>query len=128
MGVSRQAVTKWEADQTVPSMEHLIKLSEIFNVPLNQLANGSVKELQTETNEPTTDEKDTTILMANLTILATMFVSGASNGFYQGVYLGDETPRVVWLCITFIGGIFLMIRDRLYYKNFQICPNMPQSL
>jgi transcriptional regulator with XRE-family HTH domain len=40
VGTSRQAVTKWEADQSVPCMENLITLAEIFGVTLTELTNG----------------------------------------------------------------------------------------
>ncbi|MDD3193501.1 MAG: helix-turn-helix transcriptional regulator [Oscillospiraceae bacterium] len=37
LGVSRQAVSKWEAGQTVPELEKLKELSRIFGVSLNEL-------------------------------------------------------------------------------------------
>ena len=43
-GTSRQAVTKWEADKSIPCMENLITLSEIFGVPLEELSSGVKKE------------------------------------------------------------------------------------
>lgn len=38
--VSRQAVSKWETGEKIPSSEKLIKLSEIFAVPLDCLVKG----------------------------------------------------------------------------------------
>lgn len=40
MGVSRQAVTKWEAGKARPSTEKLLQLSQVLEVPLEQLAGG----------------------------------------------------------------------------------------
>lgn len=37
VGVSRQAVTKWEADQTAPSTGNLFKLAEIFGTTVDML-------------------------------------------------------------------------------------------
>jgi transcriptional regulator with XRE-family HTH domain len=37
VGVSRQAVTRWETNQSAPSTENLIKLSSIFNISLEEL-------------------------------------------------------------------------------------------
>lgn len=37
LGVSRQAVSKWEADAAVPDTDKLIALSKLFEVTLNQL-------------------------------------------------------------------------------------------
>ena len=37
VGVSRQAVTKWETDQSAPSTEKLFKLAEIFGTSVDLL-------------------------------------------------------------------------------------------
>lgn len=46
VGTSRQAVTKWESDQSIPCMENLITLADILNITLNELLHG------TSGNEP----------------------------------------------------------------------------
>ncbi len=40
VGVSRQAVTKWETDQSAPSTENLFKLAEIFGTSVDLLLNS----------------------------------------------------------------------------------------
>lgn len=42
MGVSRQAVSKWENDQTAPDTNNLIALAEYFGVSVEYLATGNV--------------------------------------------------------------------------------------
>lgn len=37
LGVSRQAVSKWEADAAVPELENLIAMSRIFGVTIGAL-------------------------------------------------------------------------------------------
>ena len=37
MGVSRQAISKWESDLTIPELDKLIALSKLFEVPLGRL-------------------------------------------------------------------------------------------
>lgn len=37
LGLSRQAVSKWEADQAVPTMDNLVELSRLFGVPVDTL-------------------------------------------------------------------------------------------
>lgn len=37
IGVSRQAVTKWEADQSAPNTENLFKLADIFGTTVDML-------------------------------------------------------------------------------------------
>lgn len=40
LDVSRQAVSKWEQGQTSPDTDNLIKLAELFSVPVEYLATG----------------------------------------------------------------------------------------
>ena len=43
VGVSRQAVTKWEADQSAPNTENLFRLAEIFGVTIDTLLGSGVR-------------------------------------------------------------------------------------
>ncbi len=53
--ISRQAVSKWETGKTIPDSSTLIRLSEIFQVSINELLKGerlennSIKELESTT-------------------------------------------------------------------------------
>ena len=40
LGVSRQSVSKWETDASVPELDKLIKLSEYFEVSIDELIKG----------------------------------------------------------------------------------------
>lgn len=44
MGVSRQAVTKWEAGTSAPSTENLIRLAQVFEIDLQQLVAEPAQE------------------------------------------------------------------------------------
>ena len=48
LGVSRQAVTKWESEKSYPEMDKLLKLCQIFNCTLDELVQGDLTA-----NEPT---------------------------------------------------------------------------
>ena len=65
MGVSRQAVTKWEADQSAPSSEKLILLAKLFHISLDELIGNEVTS-----REVPQDKKPNPILRANLTRIA----------------------------------------------------------
>ncbi|WP_298020136.1 helix-turn-helix domain-containing protein [uncultured Dysosmobacter sp.] len=40
LGVSRQSVSKWETDASVPELDKLVKLSDLFEVSLDELVRG----------------------------------------------------------------------------------------
>lgn len=54
--VSRQSVSKWETDASVPELEKLIRLSELFGVTLDELIRGDAGERQTPPAPPLSEE------------------------------------------------------------------------
>lgn len=42
LGVSRQAITKWEAEKSYPEMDKLLKLCQVFNCTLDDLVQGDL--------------------------------------------------------------------------------------
>ena len=53
LGVSRQAVSKWESDASVPDLENLIAMSRIFGVTIGALLGMEpAVEETTEDNTP----------------------------------------------------------------------------
>ena len=54
--VSRQSVSKWETDGAGPELDKLVKLCELFEVPLDELVRGE-KPQKMETEAPKVSEK-----------------------------------------------------------------------
>lgn len=44
LGVSRQAVTKWERDSGVPDIENIIAISKLFDVSMDELFSNERSE------------------------------------------------------------------------------------
>lgn len=69
LGVSRQAVSKWENNSSVPDLDKLLKMSEIFSVSLDELVKGEgfkeitrVREAETPVEvKPQTEEKASSV-------------------------------------------------------------------
>jgi transcriptional regulator with XRE-family HTH domain len=62
LGVSRQAVTRWESGETAPSMDKLKMLAKVYDVSLDWLcsdANDVASEPQREVNKAVTCEAGT---------------------------------------------------------------------
>ena len=51
LGVSRQSISKWETDASVPELEKLVKLSALFEVSLDELVKGERAESAEEKEE-----------------------------------------------------------------------------
>ena len=43
LGVSRQSISKWETNGSVPDLDKLVKLSELFDISLDELIAGKEK-------------------------------------------------------------------------------------
>ena len=54
MGVSRQSISKWEGALSVPDMNRILRLSELFDVSTDYLLRDEIEE---EEKNPATDEK-----------------------------------------------------------------------
>lgn len=50
LNVVRQTISKWEKGQSVPDAEMLMKLAEIFEVPVSQLLGGTI-EVESKPNQ-----------------------------------------------------------------------------
>lgn len=48
LGVSRQSVTKWEAEKSYPEMDKLLKICQIFECSLDDLVQGDLTQRQPE--------------------------------------------------------------------------------
>ena len=45
LGVSRQAVSKWESDQSYPEMDKVLLICKLFNYNIDELMNENIKEV-----------------------------------------------------------------------------------
>ena len=46
LGVSRQSVSKWETDASIPELDKLVKLSALFGVTLDELVKGRPPQME----------------------------------------------------------------------------------
>ena len=57
LNVSRQAVSKWEADQTMPALDKLVQIADIFGVSVDYLIReNAIQEEKNKTVVTTTDD------------------------------------------------------------------------
>lgn len=79
LGLSRQAVSKWESDQAVPTMDNLVELSRLFGVPVDTLLRPDepLPEKGQETNSrPQVLDKRLRIYFVILSALLLVSVAG----------------------------------------------------
>ena len=66
LGVSRQAVSKWESGASIPDLDKIIRLSGIFGVSTDYLLKDEIERSESQYDEPETDaERIVTVEEAN---------------------------------------------------------------
>ena len=67
LGISRQAVSKWERAESSPDTDNLICLAKLYNVSLDELLNTdeTVEEISKEVKEKEEEKKKTAIRISN---------------------------------------------------------------
>ena len=88
VGVSRQAVSKWESEQSTPDIQKIIIMSEFFGVTTDYILKGI---------EPAADDeqKGKEITSKILYILSTAFVAVGLFCAFGGWY-AEQTMETVW--------------------------------
>ncbi|MBR5442074.1 MAG: DUF2157 domain-containing protein [Clostridia bacterium] len=93
--VSRQAVSSWENNRTQPDIEMIHKLSEVFDVPVEELLYGEKRNTRLEESVKTSK----TLFMV-FSILGSLFVG--SGIIILMVALWDKFPNVVKTAVSFV--------------------------
>ena len=57
MNVSRQAVSKWESDQSIPDIEKIVSLSELFGVTTDYLLKSGAPSFEIKTADIPAEDK-----------------------------------------------------------------------
>lgn len=93
IGVSRQAISKWESGQAVPDLSRLIALSEYYGVTLDELAKDKSESVQEETPEAETQETEAPNAGAKRTTGIMLCLLGAVMLIVSGILL-LSSPKV----------------------------------
>ena len=118
VGVSRQAVTKWETGQTIPAAENLAALAELYQVSLDDLGEDRSARVR--------DGEDNPVLRENRTVIA---LSAQLGFFYAWVWslaslLEGERPAAEEV-LPFLGnGIFLVLCSMWTVWNLSFEPDL----
>ncbi len=116
LDVSRQSISKWETDSSVPELDKLLKLSDLFGVTLDTLVRGESGERETAASE---DSRLTSSESAGQTGGAKHSPSSAEAGTHKviGVILLCFGALAFFAFLLLGGGLFSL----LYAAPFLLC-------
>lgn len=107
LGISRQAVAKWEAGKSEPSAANLAELAALFEMNLSDLTAVQDAEIQ-KPDAQKIRKQNARMLMARWG--AVIFMNAGWDGYSSGLY-GSDFP-LYWLAIVMIGIVLLFITTR----------------
>ena len=107
MNVSRQSILKWETGTSVPELEKLIQLSELFHITLDELVKGeSIPEKETE-------EEPETVIQATQVIVQKTSNTRKIIGTILCCF-----SALIWLLFTLLGGF---LEGLIFGSPFLLC-------
>ncbi len=103
LDVSRQSISKWENNTSVPELEKLIKMSELFGVSLDEL-------ILNRTAEDTKSSQDTNIQKSVNTriIIGVILLCFSFAVWFTITLLGDIPSGLIWASPFFTCGIICL--------------------
>lgn len=124
--VSRQSVSKWENDSAVPDLAKIVKLSEVFEVSLDELVKGeNTSQKQDKTQSPETKQAPELLQGVEVSVVEQEIKSGYNNR-NKGLP-GRKIAGIILLCMAFLVILFLSVLSRavgagiVYSSPFWLC-------
>lgn len=112
--VSRQTISNWENDKTYPGIESLLRISELFQVSLDDLVKGDVSHMKEEVS--TQDRSQFEKLSHLFTLL---FVLTLASPVLLLHYL-DRLGFVLWVALAFVTfAVSLMVEKEKKHHDIQ---------
>ena len=106
IGVSRQAISKWERDEALPDIQNLIALSNVFGVSIDDIVNNLDVNNTTEKNKQLI-RMDLKRKSEILTIIAVMMYIGSVFSFLLLTFEEEMNTFIFGLVIAIATGIII---------------------
>lgn len=140
LNISRQAISKWENNSSIPDVENIVKLSNIFEVSTDYLLKSEDEISKLDMKENSSQRKLKISSLGSILIVlgfVGVFFMGILSAFRPVNIIGDReisgfpayliSNEIVWLfalcLLAFVGGVltFLLpyIKSLLQQKNKQ---------
>ena len=119
LGISRQAISKWESGSAYPEMEKIIQLCEKFNVNIDDLLHKDIEEIISEEQSKKNLNKYIEIFLSYTSNTVNLFCSMNFKSKIKCLF--EQCMLIFVLCIIF--RIIGAIGNSLVYSIFNFLPN-----
>ncbi|MDD3340888.1 MAG: helix-turn-helix transcriptional regulator [Bacilli bacterium] len=121
IGVSRQAVSKWESGTSYPETEKLIELSKLFSISLDEFLKEEKKE-----EKPVIDpiiEKQFLTFYKKFSIMISLGVFLCIMGLVATAFMEDifksDIPQIITLFSFFLVAVILFVYYGIEYSRYE---------
>ena len=119
LGISRQAISKWESGSAYPEMEKIIQLCEKFNVNIDDLLHKDIEEIISEEQSKKNLNKYIESFLSYTSNTVNLFCSMNFKSKIKCLF--EQCMLIFVLCIIFC--IIGSIGNSLVYSLFNFLPN-----
>ena len=118
LGVSRQAVSKWETDQSEPTAKNLTELAAIFQISLSELVEPQKYHAEQVAQESKWKEQQHNSKMICGRWFGYIFLITGYSG-YAGYY-NSGLSGYYWIAVLVLGIALLVVTSIDYFKKAQM--------
>lgn len=115
MNVSRQAVSKWESDQSIPDIEKIVSLSELFGVTTDYLLKSGAPSFEIKTADIPAEDK-LLILPDELVQKYLSTAKKSSKLRALSIALAIFSPACISFCSA-ISGFLIGVSDKMQLRS-----------
>ena len=120
LGVSRQAVSKWETDQSEPTAKNLTELAAIFQISLSELVEPQKYRAEQAAHERKwKEQRHNSKMLFGRWLGYIVLITGYSG--YAGYY-DSSLSGYYWIAILVLGIALLLVTSIDYFKKAQMKP------
>lgn len=118
LGISRQAVAKWEAGTSEPTSKNLSELASLFEMSISELVDPQTYAEEQEAQEQKFMDKQRNAKMLLGRWGAFMLMNAGWDGYSSGLY-GTDFPYY-WIAILSVGLVLLFITSKDMEKKHKL--------
>lgn len=119
MGVSRQAISKWESGAAYPEMNKIVLLCEKFNLNIDDLLNKDIKEAKSEEESKKNINRYVDDFLKFITDSLNMFISMTFKSKVKCI-----VEQIIIAALLSLAGVcFYALIDRVFYGIFSSLPD-----
>ena len=117
LGVSRQAVSKWESGQSYPEMDKVLLICKLFNYNIDELMNENIKEVEASKQSKININKYVEDFFGFITKTVEMLCNMKFKQLLKCILEQIIVVLIISIILGIIGGIGSEIISRLFWGN-----------